>query len=205
MTENDDLRSRLRRADPAASLAPPAPYETSRLRESTMTTITPLRTTSTSTDRQRRFNVLVAAAFVLLAVAGGGWLTNRSTPPVPNAAKPAALVNLTGGGGAEQMCAYSIPTRRELTTAYDFVFAGTVTRIGDNVATLTVTRVYKGTKADEVRVGAADPISEGIMDSGQFEMGKKYLIASAHGVVNGCGRSGEANTPGLQEAYDNAF
>ena len=202
MTEDDDLRSRLRRADPAASLAPLAPDETSRLLEETMTTtIVPPGAT---TGRGRRLAVLVAAALVLLAAAGGGWLLTRSTPPVIDAIKPAAVVvSLKAAAGPPRKC--SAPAAETLATGTDFAFAGTVTGIAGDVVTLSVTHVYKGATADEVRVGQAPGRSEYLLGSGRFETGKKYLIASSEGGVLTCGYSGEADSLGLQDLYDKAF
>lgn len=199
MTEDDDLRSRLRRADPAASLAPLAPDEASRLLEETMTTTAPPRI---PTGRHRRLPVLVAAALVLLAVAGAGWFLTRPAPPAIDAAKPPAVVTLTTDG-IQRKCME--PTAQILTTSTDFAFAGTVTGIAKGVVTLSVTHVYKGTEAAEVKVGQAPGSSEQMLGSGQFEMGKKYLIASSQGAVTTCGYSGEANSIGLQELYDQAF
>jgi len=199
MTE-DDLRSRLRRADPAASLAPLAPDEASRLLEETMTTTAPPRTT---TNRPRRYAGLVAAALVLLAVAGAGWLLTRPGQPVIDAAKPSAVVVTVTTDGIMRKCVE--PTAQILATDADFAFAGTVTGIAGDVVTLDVTQVYKGTKADEVRVAQAPGSSEQMLGSGQFEKGKKYLIASSDGGVLTCGYSGEADLVGLQELYDKAF
>jgi 4-amino-4-deoxy-L-arabinose transferase-like glycosyltransferase len=198
MIENDDLRSRLRRADPAASLAPLTPDEVTRLLEATTSTAVPTRS---GTDRQRRFTVLVAAALVLLAAAGGGWLMTRSTPSTTHPV--AAVVNLTSADGARQSCGE--PTAPQLASFPDFAFAGTVTSVSDNVVTLSVTRVYKGAKADEVRVRSTGGESEPAAGGGRFEPGKKYLIASYRGLVNDCGYSGAADTPGLRELYDAAF
>ena len=203
MTEDDDLRSRMRHADPAASLAPLAPDETSRLLEDTMTmtttTTVPPRVT---TGRRRRLAVGVAAALVLLTAAGAGWLT-RSAPPAINAVKPAAvLVSLTVAD-AHGKCVP--PTAEILATGTDFAFAGTVTGIAGDVVTLSVTHIYKGAKADEVRLGQAPGRSEQLMGSGQFETGQKYLIASSESGVLTCGYSGEADSLGLQDLYDQAF
>ena len=204
MTEDDDLRSRLRRADPAASLAPVTPDEAAPLLEATRAGTGPPRTTTT--DRQRRRTVLVAAALVLLAAAGAGWLLTRPTPPVTGAATPpAVVVNLTDAGNARLSCAE--PTAQILATISDFAFAGTVTGIADGVVTLSITQVYRGAQADEVRVEQAGDEFEQLPGSGngQYETGRRYLIASGKGLVNGCGFSGEADTPDLQKLYDDAF
>jgi hypothetical protein len=199
MTEDDDLRSRLRLVDPAASLAPLTPDKTSRLLEETMNTATiPSRVTI---GRPRQLALLVAAALVLLAAAGTGWLLNGSSPPSIDARKP-AIVNLTGTA-VQQRCV--APTARVLANSADFAFAGTVTGIAGDVVTLSVTHVYKGMQATEVLVGQSPGSSEQMLGSGRFDIGKKYLVASAKGGVITCGYSGEANSLGLQEMYDEAF
>jgi hypothetical protein len=202
MTEDDNLRSRLRRADPAAALAPLTPDETSRLLEETMTTtIVPPRVT---TGRRRRLPVLIAAALVLLAAAGASWLLTRSTPPAINTLKPSVtVVSLTVAGGGQRKCAE--PTAEILAAGTDFAFAGTVTGIAGDVVTLSVTHVYKGAKADEVRVRQAPGRSEEMLGSGRFETGQKYLVASSEGGVLTCGYSGEADSLGLRELYEKAF
>jgi hypothetical protein len=199
MIEDEDLRSRLRRADPAASLAPAAPDEVSRLLEQTMTTTAAPRV---STGRQRQFAVLVAAALVLLAAAGVGWLVTRSTPAAIHG-KPSALIVSLTADGIQRKCV--APTAQVLANSADFAFAGTVTGIAGDVVTLAVTHVYRGAEADEVRVGQAPGSSEQMLGSGQFEVGKKYLIASSAGGLVTCGYSGEADSLGLREMYEKAF
>jgi len=196
MTEDDDLRSRLRRADPAASLAPLAPDQTSRLLEETMTTTVSPRV---STGRGRRFAVLVAAALVLLAGGGTSWLLTRSEVGKPSA----VVVSLSMADGAPRKCVP--PTVEVLAGGADFAFAGTVTGIAGDVVTLSVTHIYKGAEADEVRVAQTPGSSEQMLGSGRFETGQKYLIASSAGGVLTCGYSGEADSLGLQDLYENAF
>jgi hypothetical protein len=131
-------------------------------------------------------------------------LLTRPAQPVIDAVKPSAVVvSLTGADGPPGKCAE--PTAQILATGTDFAFAGTVTGIAGDVVTLSVTHVYKGARADEVRVGQAPGRSEEMLGSGRFETGKNYLIASSDGGVRTCGYSGEAESPGLQDLYDKAF
>jgi hypothetical protein len=44
-----------------------------------------------------------------------------------------------------------------------------------------------------------------MLGSGRFETGQTYLIASSEGGVMTCGYSGEADSMGLQDLYDEAF
>jgi len=208
MTEDDDLRSRLRHADPAAALAPLTPDETSRLLEEAMTTtsspVSPVSAVSppASTRRRRRPVILAAAGLVLLAVAGASWLLTRPEPTTTST-RQAIGVSLTVADGPPRKC--MAPTSEILATRADFAFAGTVTAIEGDEVTLSVTHIYKGTNADEVQVAQRPDTSEQLMGSGRFETGQKYLIASSAGDVLTCGYSGEADSSDLQDLYDKAF
>jgi hypothetical protein len=137
---------------------------------------------------------------VLLAAVG--WLLVGTAPPVKAAAKPSAVVNLTTDGWVRGCW----PTVQHLAATADFAFAGTVIGIADDVVTLNVMHVYKGTKADEVRVDQTLGITTQILGTGRFEAGKTYLVASSDGAVLTCGYSGEANMIGSpQSLYDKAF
>ena len=198
---DDDLRARLRHADPAASLPPAAPAHLRSLVEDTMTTAT--------VAARPRYAVPAAAALVLLAAAAAGWLLPR--PPqdpsgsgtvVAAPSTPAAVVRLTATG-ARAKCVE--PTSGVLAATADFAFAGTVTGVAGDVVTLRVTRVHRGAAAGTVEVAQQGETSESLMGSGRFEIGEDYLVASSEGTVLICGYSGEAGTPGLTGLYDRAF
>jgi hypothetical protein len=191
MTDDDDLRARLRRADPAADLPT---LDTSRLLESTMTatTTTPRRTTPLLT---------LAAALVLIAALGAWWVLRPADEPgAPTAA--ATVTDLTAPGIAAKCVE---PSAGRLREAADFAFAGTVTGIDGATVTLRVTKVYRGAGADQVRVAQAGDASETMLGSGKFETGRDYLVAASQGSVLICGYSGEAASPGLEELYRSAF
>ena len=195
---DDDLRARLRRADPAASLPPTAPDHVSRLLGETMTSAT-----AVAPPRNRRRFVLAAAALVLVVGVGGGWLLLRPDGSSPVTPALGTIVQLKGAPAVAAKCVEPQPAA--LASAADFAFAGTVTDIAENVVRLDVTRVYRGAAADEVQVAQAGGSSEQMLGSGRFEKGRKYLVASSGGSVLICGFSGEADIPGLQELYDQAF
>ena len=192
MTDDDDLRARLRRADPAADLPP---LDTSRLLESTMTatTTTPRRTTPLLT--------LAAAALVLIAALGTWWLLRPADEPAAPTAAP-TVTDLTAPGIAAKCVE---PSADRLRAAADFAFAGTVTGIDGSTVTLTVTKVYRGAGTDQVRVAQAGDTSETMLGSGKFETGRNYLVAAAQGSMLICGYSGEAASPGIEELYLSAF
>ncbi|WP_250006245.1 hypothetical protein [Actinoplanes sp. M2I2] len=292
---DDDLRARLRRADPAADLPPPAPDRVSRLLENTMTTpataphrsapprSAPGRSASgrsasgrfasgrfasgrfasgrsasgrfasgrsasgrSASGRSasgrfaplrpapRRFArrgpaplIATAAAALVLIAALGTWFLLRpdndpgapvaaptvttstsdaSTSGAPTSGAPTAggptVTDITASGVAAKCVEPSADRLRE---AADFAFAGTVTAVDGKAVTLKVTKVYRGTPTDEVRVAQTGDISETLMGSGKFEAGRDYLVASAEGAMLICGYSGEAASPGLAELYVAAF
>jgi 4-amino-4-deoxy-L-arabinose transferase-like glycosyltransferase len=204
MTEDDDLRARLRRADPAASLPPAAPGRVSRLMGETMTSATAVVPRSAG----RRWWFALAAGLVLIAAAGAGWLVSRPDPVQVDtmigvvSSAPPAVVSLKAAGVAAKC---REPKAEDLASYADFAFAGTVVGVVDKVVTLQVTQVYRGGLADLVRVAQEGGSSEQMLGSGTFETGKKYLVASSEGGILVCGYSGEADAAGLQEMYDKAF
>ncbi|GIM90833.1 hypothetical protein [Paractinoplanes toevensis] len=199
---DDDLRTRLRRTDPAASLAPLPPGQVSRLLEETMTA-----GVATLPARRRLLLLLpvLAAAAAVLLLAGAGWLIFRPSDPVailPQALPSAAPVRLTAAPGGNAKCRE--PQAAMLAANADYAFAGTVTTVGDLV-TLRVSKVYRGPATTTVQVEKQPGSSETVMGSGTFEVGKGYLIAANEGTLLVCGYSGEADTPGLLSLYEQAF
>jgi hypothetical protein len=194
VTDDDDLRARLRRADPAASLEPASPAQVAHLVEEAMSSST------------KKWALPVAAALVLIA-GGAAWAVTRPSAPEPTPAVavsslPARVVELTTTG-VQAKCRE--PQPEQLASSADFAFEGTVLMIDNGRVTLTVSRVYRGEAADEVAVAQAGDISETMLGSGKFEKGKKYLVSSADGSVLICGYSGEADSIGLRDLYEAAF
>jgi hypothetical protein len=201
VTDDDDLRARLRRADPAASLEPASPAQVAHLVEEAMSSST------------KRWALPVAAALVLIA-GGTAWAVTRPAPPevvplaVPTVATSASsaaaanVVRLTDSG-AQAKCAAPEPQR--LAEGADLAVEGTVTRIEKGQVTLTVTKVFRGVPATAVEVAQTDGATEQLLGAQRFENGGTYLIASAGGRVMICGYTGEAGTPGLRDLYEAAF
>jgi len=190
---DDDLRDRLRRADPAASLAPLPPGRVSQLLEESM---------SAAPARRRLMPLLAAAA--LLLVVGAGWLIFRPQPAGPAVSSAVAVqAHLTGADDSRVKCVE--PTASYLAANADFAVAGTVTAIDADGVKLQVSKVYKGSAATEVLVGPEPGHSETLLGSGRFELGKNYLLASNDGAIMICGYSGEADVPGLLEMFEEAF
>ncbi|BBH70953.1 hypothetical protein ACTI_76380 [Actinoplanes sp. OR16] len=185
MTE-DDLRARIREADPAASLAALSPDEATRLVETTMTM------TTTAVNRRRHY--ALAAAALVLVLGGTAWALTRPEEKT---------VQLTGPAGIAAKCVE--PTAERLAASADLAFAGTVTALTPTTVTLDVTRVYTGGEVGRAEVSQTGETSEQLMGTGKFESGKDYLVASSAGAVMICGYSGEATTPGLAGLYEKAF
>ncbi len=190
---DDDLRARLRLADPSASLPRLAPGQTANLVEETMTTTTPIPTSS-------RWKVLLVAA-VVLATAGLGWFVAGALLPGRTAAPTTpAVVRLTATADTAKC---RPPEASTLAGSADFAFAGTVTDVSGTTVTLTVTHVYRGQAAGQVQV-RIDGNSESLAGA-EVKPGVAYLISSTKDAVLGCGYSGAADTPGLEALFTEAF
>ncbi|GIE31828.1 hypothetical protein Ait01nite_048730 [Actinoplanes italicus] len=198
MTDDDDLRARLRRADPAASLEPASPDQVAHLVEEAMS-----RTT-------RRWALPVAAALILIA-GGTAWAVTRPATPEPVAAPtPSASASASASGtvvlfstGIQAKCREPEPQR--LAESADFAFEGTVQKIENGRVTLTVSRTFRGGAVGTVEVAQEGESSEQMLGSGKFEMGRDYLVAAADDTVMICGYSGEADSIGLRDLYEAAF
>lgn len=192
---DEELRARLRRTDPAATLPAAAPEQVSRLVEETM-----------SRTHTRRW-ALPAAAALVLVTAGTAWAMTRPADvdpravpiPAPSAAR---TVELTAGG-IQAKCRE--PEASRLSEISDFAFEGTVTGITGGVVTLGISQVFRGEWAGAVRVRQAGETSEQMLGSGKFEKGRKYLVSASEGTVMICGYSGEADATGLRALYEAAF
>ncbi len=82
-------------------------------------------------------------------------------------------------------------------------FKGTVTMHGDGVVQLIVDEAYVGVDAQNVTL-ASPPGMEGFLGGVAWDVGSEYLVSANSGVVNFCGRSGQA-TNELQAVFDQAF
>lgn len=200
---DDDLRARLRGADPAIGLAPLSPARVTRLLEDSMTNDLDTSRTAVAAPAPapprrtaRRFAV-AAAGLVLIAGAVATGVALRS-PDAP-APGPRAHIVVAGGGAAK--CA---PPRATSLAAASLAFAGTVQRVAAGTAVLTVTHLYAGAPAEVVEVAQGDGNSEALIGASVFEPGRAYLVAAIDGQAMVCGYSGLA-TPELQALYDAAF
>jgi hypothetical protein len=200
---DDDLRDRLRHADPATTLAGLGPNE--------VTALVAAATGAATAPSRRRWPLLVAAALLPVA-AGVGWLATGGLQPTGPTAGPGAsasgtatpgpVVTLTAPG---PMAKCRPPDAATLAGSADFAFAGTLDSVSGKTATFTVTEVFHGPATARVQVEVDDTRSETLLGPGTLTVGTGYLIAAADGSVLPCGYSGTADAPGLRALFDEAF
>ncbi len=198
MISDDELRGRLRAADPAARLTP--------LSASQVTTL--VETAGTLPARRPVAWLVGAAAAVVVLITGIGFALLGSGGDSGD--------ELQAGRGAEGSTAQTTVPSVALTVAaqlgkcmmpnaeflsgVDVAFQGTVSAVDGDLVTLTPTTTYAGAEAQTVTVSAStnpeSPLS--------FTVGGSYLVAATDGKVVGCGFSGPV-TPELQAVYDEAF
>lgn len=110
-------------------------------------------------------------------------------------------LTLTAGG--EDALASCLPFDVGTLAGMEPAFAGTVIELTDSVAILEVDRWYTDGDAEAVHIEYT-PGYEALIGTPSFEVGQRYLITAADGVVNGCGYSGLA-TPEYESAFEEAF
>lgn len=192
---NDDgLRDRLARLDPISASDRVDPITSDRARalmEDIMdTSTTPKPATSRPVLRW-------ATGFAIVAVALVGAALLRS----PDATTTGPPMQLATPAGTQMMSC--MPFDTAILADMSPAFEGTVTDVTGSVATLTVDHWYTGGDAATVEI-QFQPGLEALIATPDFEVGSRYLITAADGVVNGCGYSGLA-TPELEAAFAEAF
>lgn len=203
--DDDELRMRLRAADPARHLASGPPRPALELPEDTMST----STKPTSPTPRSRLVPLAAAAVVLLIAIGGYLLsrggdddtgaTGKPTPSPSSATFEGTAVYPIVAAGSAQRCA---PPDAAGLAKLDAAFEGTVTGIAGNEVSLRPEVVFTGPAHDSVVVMAPKTIAE--MLPVDFEKGQEYVVAVDGGVVQLCGYT-TAATPSVEKLYTDAF
>lgn len=218
--DDEDLRARLSRTDPAADLTPLDVPETSRLLEETMndpqaTTSGPIRS---------RLPLLVGAATVIallgigsVALFGGDDPTpptatdpvrtpaapadESSTDPVPEETDETDELVLEAPATVSARCA--VPSAELLANA-EVAFDGTVRDIDETAVVLIPTRFYSGPASEEVRVESPLAALSELIGAVEFQVGERYLVSAVDGQVTVCGFSGPYS-PDLEQLYVDAF
>ncbi|MFT4287537.1 hypothetical protein [Nocardioides sp.] len=189
--DDEQLRDRLRAADPAAGLTPLDPGQVTTLVE------------ASSTPARRPAAWLVGAAAAVILVLGGTVFALQSRGGDPDdelVADPGPVTVPTLALTVSPVTGKCLVPTPELLRDVDEAFAGTVTAVDGDQVTITPTATFAGTPAETVTITAPTLPEIEV----RFEAGGSYLVAATDGQVRGCGFSGPA-TAELQSLYDQAF
>jgi hypothetical protein len=213
--EHDELRARLRAADPASSLPRPDPDRVARLLEETMShpqTTTEART-APAPGRSPLTWLVAAAAIVLIAAVGAfalidpsddGGATTAGSQPTTQPTTEASVTELQAPGAAAT-AGRCLPTTADALAGADVAFDGTVEEIEGDLVTLRVTQWYAGEETDLVTVEGPSEDLQALLAAVDFQDGQRYLVAAApDGRVMVCGFSAP-HSPRLERLYDRAF
>jgi hypothetical protein len=208
--EHDELRARLRAADPAASLPRPDPDRVARLLEETMSH--PRTTTEAPANAPGRSPLtwlVAAAAIVLIAAVGAFALIDPSDDDGATTAgsQPTTQASVTElqAPGAAATAGRCLPTTADVLAGADVAFDGTVEEIEGDLVTLRVTQWYAGEETDLVTVEGPSEDLQALLAAVDFQDGQRYLVAAApDGRVMVCGFSAP-HSPRLERLYDRAF
>jgi hypothetical protein len=209
--EHDELRARLRAADPASSLPRSDPDRVARLLEDIMSHTQTAEPGTDGTDgtRQRSPLTWLAAAAVVVIIAGGGAFallnggTDSSTPATsPPEAATTTELHAPGAGATTGRC---LPPSVDALSGADVAFDGTVEGIEGDLVTLRPTHWYAGQPTDLVTVKGPSEELQQLLVAVDFQDGGRYLVAASRGdQVLVCGLSA-AFSPRLAGLYGKAF
>lgn len=191
---DDQLRKRLSASNPTPPSEPVDPIDSDRAR-ALMEDIMSTETNAPRMERSRNKLVAAVAAAVAVAVLGFGLAGGLGSGDAP-----APLVLSAGGGDVMASCLpFDVDILKDMSPA----FGGVVVELTDSVATIEVDRWFTGGDAEIVEINYT-PGFEALIGTPSLEVGQRYLITAADGVVNGCGYSGVA-TPEYEAAFEQAF
>jgi hypothetical protein len=205
--DDEDLRDRLARLDPALRVTVPTRDDpaVASLVEAIMTmTVEDERAHAPRGPGRARWGVGVAvvgaAAAAALAVV---LLVANGDEDEPREARTTELALALPSPLVMASCVpFDVTTLADMSTA----FAGTVTEVSGTEVVLTVDRWFR--PADEaagvVRLGLAEPNTSAMLDGVEFTAGQRYLVTAANGTVNGCGFTTVA-TPEVEAVFEEAF
>lgn len=203
MTDDDELRSRLRDADPARTIPPAEPDRVSRLLEDAMRdeAVTESRA-SGARGRSRTTWLVAAAAGVLIGMVAAYVLVRAPVATLPLEEEgPVTTLELALPAGTAGRC--MTPTPSALSRA-EVAFEGTATDVAEGRVRLEPSQFYAGGPADRVEVAQAGRSQQDLILAVRFEEGGRYLVAANGGKVMVCGFSG-AFDDRLAGLYARAF
>ncbi len=203
----DDLRARLRAADPAASLPPVGSDRVRELLEATMND-DDHTARAPEAARRRRWPVVAAAAAALvlggLAVgiaATGGEDTGPAVSADDASSEAPADPGASPDTGGDDLTTLALeaaappPNLRcrrvtdDALAGMETAFAGTVTDVEGETVTFEVERWYAGGDVDVVEVLNPEGLAAALEGPPDFEPGQRFLITASEGQVTGCGFS----------------
>jgi hypothetical protein len=208
--EHDELRARLRAADPASSLPRSDPDRVARLLEDTMSH--PETRTDSARQRSPLTWLVAAAAAVIIAGVGVFAVMNSSQdqgspaagpePTTSTSASSTTELRAPGAGGNTGRC---LPPTPQVLAEADVAFDGTVEGIQGDLVTLRPTHWYAGEPTDVVTVRGPAADLQQLLVSVDFQDGGRYLVAATDsGEVMICGFS-TAYSQRLERLYGRAF
>jgi hypothetical protein len=211
--EHDELRARLRAADPASSLPRPDPDRVARLLEDTMShSDTPESRPDEARQRSPFTWLVAAAAVVIIAGVGAFTLMNRGEDsgsslagPEPTDSTGASSVTELQAPGAGATTGRCLPPSADVLSGADVAFEGTVEGIRGDLVTLRATQWYAGSPTDLVTVRGPSEDLQALLVAVDFQDEGRYLVAASNnGRVMVCGLSAEFSQR-LERLYDRAF
>lgn len=207
--EGDQVRARVRDADPARSLPGPDPDRLTVLLEAAVVEEGTTESRAAGTRGRSALTwTVAAAALALIGVAVALLLLREPATqglagdPAPDTAPDVGpVLELTMPVEGVGRCMRPTP---EVLGRADVAFDGEVAGIAGGRVVLRPTRFYAGGPADSVEVGQASPSREALVAGVRFREGRRYLVAANGGAVMVCGFSG-AHSEELAELYAEAF
>ena len=194
MNNDDELKSVLRSADPAASLSPLDPSQFHSLKGAIMTD-----TTTPAPARRKRAPLIwgLVGGAAALAIVGAFVIPTLTAGPEPVTVFAAPVVDPMA---TSLKCAE--PTVELMQTA-TVAFEATATSVKGGDVSLDVSNVFKGEITDKVQVLQGNPeISDG--GGVMYEAGTTYLLASDGENIWSCGLSGP-KTAELEALYTSSY
>ena len=184
MTDDDDLKALLRRADPSAGHTP---LDDARIRRLVAAAERDDRARGARARRRPRLLVTGASIGAVATAVAGVLIAGLLATPAVQAPTP-----------PETSAACASPNVESL-GEYDTAYEATVTAVDHDDVTLRVTTVFAGDPGQTVNVSQ---ISDG---DGHpvFVTGRSYLVASADGFISRCDTV--PTTAALRDLYQRSF